>query len=106
MRIPCTSGCRRLFGGVVSFDRHWLRREDRCKTDGELRAAGYYTDAAGVWHRPSAAAKPKQAHLVDRRTVAKVPRKRVGRKLGATQGPRAEGHDLQAQLPGIVGAAA
>jgi hypothetical protein len=68
VNVPC-SECGRTFGGVATFDRHRLRREDRCKTTGELRGAGYYTDVDGVWHRPAPPAKPHQTSLIDKRTI-------------------------------------
>jgi phage FluMu protein Com len=48
--IPCSS-CHKKFGGVESFDRHFKRKLDRCKTVVEMRKSGMHIDMDGVWHR-------------------------------------------------------
>ena len=51
MNIPCPD-CGRRFGGHETYSRHLNKREGRCRTEGEMRLAGIYADATGVYrHR-------------------------------------------------------
>lgn len=61
--------CRRLFGGVAAYDRHFDRRRDRCKTDAHLRRLGIWPDEDGVWRREQI---DRQPPLFDKRSIPRV----------------------------------
>lgn len=66
MKCPA---CRREFGGSDAYERHLLRREDRCRNAREMQRTNLvYRD--GVWHR-----KPMdpQTTLIDKRRVPRRP---------------------------------
>lgn len=73
--------CHRRFGGTESYERHFKRREDRCKTIPELKKSRMVRDMYGVWRR-----QPMQAQtvLVDKRTLAA--RGRYGPQLDSQVG--------------------
>lgn len=86
MNIPC-SGCGGRFGGQETFNRHFLKREDRCKTPGEMKAAGLVQDIWGVWRR-AGSRTTAQASLIDRRTIRRHVTRRPLRDREAGGVPR------------------
>lgn len=90
MTIPCVE-CGRLFGGDETLRRHLLKRENRCKTEGELKRAGLYSDIEGIWRRTGSRTSLKQAPLMDLRTLpraAKTVRRHPRRAAGNAAGVR------------------
>ena len=77
MTIPCIH-CHRVFGGQESFTRHLLKREGRCKREGELKASGLYADIAGVWRRGGSRTTGRTASLFDARTQRALRRQATG----------------------------
>lgn len=54
--------CGRAFGGAVAYERHFLRRENRCRTPRQMRAAGLrYT--GGAWRQASLPPDERAVHL-------------------------------------------
>lgn len=92
------SACGERFGGIGSFDRHRLSRDDRCKTASEMSRSGFSRDASGVWHREKIA---DQTVLVDKRRVpAEGQRTRRGqapRHAGAEGDPTTQERLFEAQ---------
>lgn len=74
--LECTN-CHRRFGGVETYDRHLVRRQDRCKTIPELKKAHMRKDALGVWRRQL---MKRQTTLVDKRRLSPG---RSGPQLGS-----------------------
>ena len=102
MNIPCES-CGRLFGGQETFNRHLLKREDRCRTEGEMKAVGLYSDIAGIWRRTGSRTATGQAPLIDRRTAGHLTpgqrRQRFSRlqaEVAAASKEQGEGTDTEA----------
>lgn len=57
------SDCGRKFAGDSNLRRHRVISGDRyvCQTDRTLRTRGWWTDPAGIWHRPT----PTQTSLLE-----------------------------------------
>lgn len=70
MTVPCVV-CHEKFGGHETYQRHLLKREERCRTAGEMKARGMLQDPLGVWHRWPAKVVEQPA-LIDRRSVPTV----------------------------------
>lgn len=74
--------CGQRFGGQLVFDRHRLKREDRCLVGFELKMRGFYRDRGRVWHQPKPSGQttlPGVARAgsttVEKRIAASVPEK-------------------------------
>lgn len=95
MNIPCTD-CGDRFGGQESYNRHLLKREDRCKTRGERKASGLVQDIWGTWKRRGSHTAA-QASLIDRRTIRRHVTGKPLRDVRTESASHHEGTNTEAQ---------